>query len=71
MRVERHAGGEPEALAGTLHALVAQPGGVRALVQEVVDAVRAGGDAALAEHAQRFDRVEAGTPLRVGAQEPA
>ncbi len=51
MRLERYAGGgapgEVEALAATLHGLVAQPDAVRDGVQEVIDAVRSRGDEAL------------------------
>ncbi len=67
MRVERFTRGEPVQVAAALHALVAQPGSVRAAVQAIVGAVRDGGDAELARLAQRFDGVE--RPLRVAPQE--
>jgi histidinol dehydrogenase len=69
MRVERFAGGAPDALAATLHGLVPGPGDVREAVRAVVDDVRERGDDALAECAERFDGVPAGTPLRVPAAE--
>jgi histidinol dehydrogenase len=73
VRLERYAGGgapgEVEALAATLHGLVAQPDAVRDGVQEVIDAVRSRGDEALRDFAGRFDGVDPARPLRVGSEE--
>jgi histidinol dehydrogenase len=66
--VERlSAGADPAAAAARVHALV--PGGesVAAAVREIVAAVRDGGDAALLDYVERFDR--AAGPLRAGDDE--
>jgi len=69
VRVERLAGGgDPGAVAATIRGLVPGGASVRAGVQQVVDAVRAGGDAALADHGRRFDGLGE-RPLRVPAAE--
>ena len=57
-----------DAVAAQLRALV--PGGesVRADVEAIVSSVRARGDEALSEYAERFDGVAAGAPLRVAPE---
>jgi histidinol dehydrogenase len=67
MRVERLRGDDPEAAAARLRALVPGGASVRDEVQRIIDAVRANGDAALVEHAQRLDGVA--PPLRVAPHE--
>ncbi len=59
MAVERLAlDGDPAAAAARVHALAPGGGSVTATVREIVDAVRAGGDEALADYVERLDRVE-------------
>ncbi len=70
MRVERLAfAGDAEATARELRELAPGGASVRDEVQAIVDAVRAGGDAALRQYAEAFDGVERGAALRVGAHE--
>ncbi|HWT94390.1 MAG TPA: histidinol dehydrogenase [Solirubrobacteraceae bacterium] len=52
-----------------IRALVPAGRDVRGDVETIVDAVHGGGDEALREYAERFDRVEPGAALRVPAQE--
>lgn len=58
-----------ERLAAALRALVPDGGSVRREVEQIVAGVRERGDEALAEYAERFDDVAAGTPLRVADNE--
>src|SRR5205823_2960288 len=58
-----------EQVAGALRALIRDGASVRGDVEGIVAAVRAGGDAALREHVERFDGLAAGTPLRASAEE--
>jgi len=67
VRVERFDGGDPVAVAAAMRALAPGGASVRSEVEGIVEAVRRGGDSALAEHAARLDRVEA--PLRVSPQD--
>ena len=67
MRVERLRGDDPEAAAARIRSLVPAGTSVRDDVVAIVDAVREGGDAALAEFAKRLDGVE--PPLRVAPNE--
>ena len=67
MRVERLRGDDPEAAAAQIRALVPAAAPVRDEVEAVVDAVREGGDAALARLAAEADGVA--PPLRVAALE--
>lgn len=72
MRVERFALSEVSTAAAAverIRALVPVGRDVRGDVETIVDAVRAGGDSAVREYAERFDRVEPGAALRVSAQE--
>jgi histidinol dehydrogenase len=54
--------------AADLRALVPAGESVREAVAEIVEAVRRGGDEALAGYAERFDGLEPGAPLRVPAE---
>ncbi len=67
MRVERLRGDDPEAAAAQIRSLVPAAAPVRDAVEAVVDAVREGGDAALARFAAEADGVS--PPLRVAAHE--
>jgi histidinol dehydrogenase len=68
VRVERFAlDGDPDVLAARVRSLAPGAESVESAVRQIVHAVRAGGDAALAELAQRFDGVRG--PLRVAAQD--
>ncbi len=67
MRVERLRGDDPEAAAAQIRSLVPAAAPVRDVVEAVVDALREGGDAALARYAADVDGV--GPPLRVAAHE--
>jgi histidinol dehydrogenase len=71
VRVERFdaAASPPAEIVARIRALAPGGGSVRRDVEEIVEAVRAGGDTALAAYAERFDGVPAGTPLRVPSQE--
>jgi histidinol dehydrogenase len=60
-------GADPAAAAARVHALVPGGGSVSEAVREIVDDVRAHGDAALSEYVARFDRVEGA--LRVTGDE--
>jgi histidinol dehydrogenase len=55
--------------AAELRALAPSGASVRRDVEAIVEDVRARGDAALKEYAERFDGVDAGSSLRVGAHE--
>jgi histidinol dehydrogenase len=50
--------GDPAAVAARVHALAPGAASVTETVREIVDAVRAGGDRALAEHVARLDGVD-------------
>jgi histidinol dehydrogenase len=63
VRAERISLGDPADVAGAVRALVPVPASVTEDVRKIVEAVREGGDAALAEHVRRLDRMEA--PVRV------
>jgi histidinol dehydrogenase len=65
--VERFDGGNPAQVAAAMRALAPAGASVRGEVEAIVEAVRRGGDAVLAEHAARLDRVEG--PLRVSSHE--
>jgi histidinol dehydrogenase len=65
--VERFAAAEPEQAAARLRALAPGGASVRAEVEEIVDAVRTGGDEALGTFAARHDGVD--RPLRVPSHE--
>jgi histidinol dehydrogenase len=65
--VERLRGDDPERAVAHIRSLVPAGASVRDDVVAIVDAVRAGGDAALADCAKRFDGVE--PPLRVAPNE--
>ena len=67
MPVERFDGGDPAAVAAAMRALAPGGASVRTDVEAIVEAVRRGGDAALAEHAGRHDRVTG--PVRVSPQD--
>ncbi|MEY2534056.1 MAG: histidinol dehydrogenase [bacterium] len=68
MKVERLSmGADPTAAADRVHALVPGGASVSEAVREIVDDVRARGDAALGEYVARFDRVEGA--LRVSGDE--
>ncbi len=57
---------EPAAAAAGLRQLIPDPASVRDAVEEIIAAVRAGGDEAVREYTRRFDRGEHGSaPLRV------
>ena len=68
MRVERFAGA-PRTVAEAIRALAPGGASVRAAVEEIVAAVRDGGDAALRAYAERFDRLRPGADVRVAAHE--
>jgi histidinol dehydrogenase len=56
MRCERRTlGGDPAAVAAELRDLIPGPASVRDAVAEIIDTVRAGGDAALQDYTRRFD----------------
>jgi histidinol dehydrogenase len=67
MRCERfRLGGDPAALVGELRALVPAPASVAAVVSEIIDRVRTGGDAAVLEYTRALDTRGADPrPLRV------
>jgi histidinol dehydrogenase len=68
VKVERLSmGADPTAAADRVHALVPGGASVSEAVREIVDDVRARGDAALGEYVARFDRVEGA--LRVSGDE--
>ncbi|MEA2316455.1 MAG: histidinol dehydrogenase [Solirubrobacteraceae bacterium] len=68
MKVERlPVGADPQATADRVHGLAPGGASVTEAVREIVDDVRARGDAALGEYVARFDRVDG--PLRVGRDE--
>ncbi|MEA2271131.1 MAG: histidinol dehydrogenase [Solirubrobacteraceae bacterium] len=68
MKVERLSmGADPTAAADRVHALVPGGASVSEAVREIVDDVRARGDAALGEYVARFDRAEGA--LRVSGDE--
>ncbi|HEX8083039.1 MAG TPA: histidinol dehydrogenase [Solirubrobacteraceae bacterium] len=67
MRVERFRGDDPDRVVADIRALVPSGASVRDDVVAIVDAVREGGDRALAELAGKWDGVE--PPLRVAPQE--
>jgi histidinol dehydrogenase len=67
VRLERLPGDDPEAAVAQIRSLVPSGLSVRDEAAEIVDGVRAGGDAALARLAAQFDGVE--PPLRVAPQE--
>jgi histidinol dehydrogenase len=67
VRVERLRAGDPEEVVAEVRAMVPAGASVRDDVVEIVDAVRDGGDRALADLAERFDGVE--PPLRVAPNE--
>jgi histidinol dehydrogenase len=65
VKVERLPGGaDPQATADRVHGLAPGGASVTEAVRDIVDDVRARGDAALGEYVARFDRVDG--PLRVG-----
>jgi histidinol dehydrogenase len=68
VRVERFAGA-PRTVAEAIRALAPGGASVRAAVEEIVAAVRDGGDAALRAYAERFDRLRPGADVRVAAHE--
>ena len=67
MRVERFAADDPEEAGARIRALTPQGASVRREVEGIVEAVRAGGDAALTGFAERFDGVTG--RLRVASHE--
>jgi histidinol dehydrogenase len=67
VRVERFRGDDPDRVVADIRALVPTGASVRDDVVAIVDAVREGGDRALAELAGKWDGVE--PPLRVAPQE--
>lgn len=69
MRVERLTAGDDDAVRAAARVRALAPGGesVEPAVREIVNAVRAGGDAALTEYVERFDG--ASGPLRVAVKE--
>jgi histidinol dehydrogenase len=69
VRVERFgAGAAPDDVVAAIRALVPCGASVRREVEAIVEAVRAGGDDALAGFAERFDRT-GGAPVRVAPQD--
>ncbi len=68
MRVERLSAADPAAAAAALRGLVSGGDSVRDAVEEIVAAVRSGGDEVLRSFVERFDGGADG-PVRVGAAE--